>query len=147
MKYLVIAVLAGCSTTDSPEERFDNFAAAADINCFSYGCNNGPGPTPAGPPIEPAVACMNDALESGARATASWGTYSFANNTNDWTVVFTVDHKVKVFTTHQYGLTDPLEVMELPDCTGPFRAGPSICLISTQNGLVDVDGLAWDGCP
>lgn len=143
--YAVIGLLASCS--DSPEERLEQFEAEVTIDCWTYFCpGTMPGPRPE--PIDDVVACMNDALASGARARASWGADDFAAYTYDGTRVFTVDHQIKVFTVHQFG-EDPAEIRELPnDCAGPFRVGPSLCGASGSNGqIISVQALAWDGCP
>lgn len=141
----IIVAVAGCA--DSAEERLEQFEAEATIDCWSYFCpGTMPGPRPK--PIEDVVACMNDALASGARAKASWGADNFAAYTYDSTRVFTVDRQIKVFTVQQFG-ENPQEVRESPnDCGGPFRVGADFCGASGSNGqLVSVKALAWDGCP
>src|SRR5262249_12831978 len=131
------------------QDRIDRFKAEADMNCWSYHCNDGP--TTGSPPaisIDYGVACMNEALASGASAMASMEIDVFNPWSTKYTWVFTVDHEVKVFTAFQRA-TEPLEdFRELPSCSGPFRVGPQICFAyDNTRGLIQVDGLAWDGCP
>jgi hypothetical protein len=144
--------LSGCD--DSVQERFERFNADADIVCWEYnGCaakgGYGPATSPPSVPIEQGVTCMNDALASGARAVASWGTADFAANTLTGTYVFTVDHQIKVFELDTFSI-DPTEYYERPSCTGPFRVDPDAICGVTDTGpghLIPVNALAWDGCP
>lgn len=125
--------------------------AEADISCWSHHCPDGPGAhyTLPSVPTEEGVACMNDALTSGARAVSSWSVDSF----NPWgtanTYVFTVDHEVRSFTSYENGPNPPEDFQEAPSCDGPFRIGPGICaaIDPTTGGFISVDALAWDGCP
>lgn len=144
----IAVVLAACS--ESTEERLDRFKADADVACWEYfGCASryGQGTAPS-IAIEQGVACMNDALASGVRATASWGV---ADAADDYgfrkTFVFTVDQQVKVFKSYQYAGGTP-DVQEEPSCTGPFRiAEQSLCGYISAGFPVAVNALAWDGCP
>lgn len=149
MKHLVVVlVVAGCG--ESAEESLERFRAEADIECWQYFCDDGPGarfPLPS-VPTEDGVACMNEALVTGARAIASWGDYDYNHYLTTTTYVFTVDGEVRVFTSQKIG-PDPRDVSESPPCGGPFRVGAAICsaMVATPPYYVPVHALAWDGCP
>jgi hypothetical protein len=133
---------------DSAQERLDSFKADTDIVCWEYSCGDGTRPPP--PPsvaIEDGLTCMNDALASGQRAMAAWAVEDFGAYTDDQMFVFTMDHQVRVFKSHQYGEESP-SLHESPSCDGPFRIDEQpICETLAGTTPVVVKALAWDGCP
>lgn len=148
---VVVAVIMVGGCTESAKERFDRLKAASDTVCWNHWCTGGPGSTyyPPRIPVEQGVACMNDALASGARAMAWWGADSPSTGYDgNGTYYFTVDHQVEVFTSHQDGI-DPFEFDESPSCTGPFVIGPDFCAAMDPNGpgFISVKSIAVNGCP
>jgi hypothetical protein len=136
-------MLTACG--DTAQERLDELTAEADIDCWTYYCP-GTQPGPPSVPIEDVVACMNDALASGARARASWGAEDFGRWTYEGTRVFTVDHRIVVFSVKVVGPTSEgdIEVHETQNCAGPFGPGNTFC--AATYSLIEVKDLAWDGC-
>lgn len=117
---LVVVGLAGC--VESTEDRFNRFKEEADVVCWMHGCWNGNYPSYVGAPVN--VSCMNDALASGTRALAMWSDQD-SHDHYSGTYVFTVDHEVRVFESHQTYM-DPVEYSESPSCKGPFRVGDNL---------------------
>jgi hypothetical protein len=147
-RLVFVLALAGCEST---EERIEAFKADADVDCWHYSCDDGPGALypVLTIPTEQGVACLNDALASGARAMAAWSIYQF----NPWGTrlryVFTVDHEIKVFTGYAVANDEP-EFTEWPTCTGPFRIGIDVCAArdpAHPGQFVSVQDIAWTGCP
>ena len=135
-RFLGLVLLAGCS---EHEDRLDSFLARAEIECARYTCcPYGECPVP-DPAPEAALACMNDALASGARAHVSFGGWSGAPY-SDGTHVFTVDHQVIAFTWWTSQATLEKEYSEGPACTGPFDLGDQFCRGGARL-------LTWTGCP
>ena len=148
MRFGILLALAACG--ESTEERLERLLAEADIECWKHTCQDGPGayfPKPS-VPTEEGVACMNDALASGARAVSRWSIDVFNPWSTRYTYLFTIDHQVEVVTAIQHGV-DAVEVDESVTCSGPFRLGPSICSardLDSPSGFIPVNALGWDGC-
>jgi len=149
MRRLVfVLALVGCDS-ESAEERLDRFTAEAETVCWQFTCQAVLSPPPPDVPIEQGLACMNDALATGARAMASWA-YEDSLNFTEQIVVFTIDHRVKVFYSYPEGNDGgPARVIEHPTCMGPFTISTrSICGIRDSNGgSTSVYALAWGDCP
>jgi hypothetical protein len=150
MRFVVILALTAC--TESTEERLDRLLTQADITCWSHHCEDGPGARYPYPSIstERGVSCMNDALASGESAVALWSIDRFNPWSTSFAYVLTVDHEVRVFTASAEGSDPPENFRESPSCVGPFRIGPGICAAwdpANPGYFVEVNAIAWDGCP
>lgn len=149
VRFLVaLLVLPAC--TESTEERVNRLLDQADKQCWAYHCLDGPefGTGHRGPSTDEGVACMNDALASGELAVTSWGIDHFNPWSTDYTYQFTIDHEVHIFTSFANGPEAPTDYREVQTCSGPFRAGPTVCGYldsSAPNGWVDI--VAPTGCP
>ena len=121
MRLLVVALsLAGCA--DSAEENLERFWSDAKTECWHNSCPGYPQSPPnctEETPSAQGIACMNDALANDIRARSSCVIYSFREDTEYGTYVFSVDGRVKVFTTTQLG-PNPREVREWPTCRAGF---------------------------
>jgi hypothetical protein len=155
-RYVAILVLAACGESD--EERLHRFEQEADTQCWHHLCLQGPGDGDLKPraPTEEGVACMNDALATGARAAASWGVfdYSLTHGTQTRTHLFTIEHEVRMFSTRIISSENhppEVHVEELPSCDGPVRIGPEFCMYRTGDPdgpeYLPINALAVDGCP
>jgi hypothetical protein len=148
MRLVVVLAITAC--TESTEDRFHRFLADADIMCWQHECTDFPLPPRPWMSTDSGIACMNDALTSGARAVSSWSIDSFHSNSTSNTYVFTVDHQVSAFSFEQWDNGgDPDGFTESPGCDGPVRVGSVICdgPDPTTGATLPVNALAWDGCP
>lgn len=157
--YAILAIVVVAACGDSDRERLDRLRAEADIQCWRHVCMHGPGAGHPEPevPTEDGVACMNDALATGARAAASWGIheYNLISGTQTQTYLFIVDHEVRRFSMRiRYSDADDdppdVHVEELPTCAGPVRIGPEFCTYRSPDPDgpdLPVNALAVDGCP
>jgi hypothetical protein len=147
--HLLPLALSAC--TESPEERFKQFETNTSIHCWSHFCKGGPHSQFPLPTVstDDGVACMNDALASGAHAESWWAVEDSEGYRTSYTHVFAFDHVVTVFTSDQYLSDPPVGFKEQSGCAGPFRVGPSICVAGPLQGggYIDVNALAWESCP
>src|SRR6185436_6233554 len=130
MRWWIAVLLVGCADP-SPEEHYDSLKARVTGECGGRRiapCNDTS-------PIEPAVACMQDALDQGMvalYAQSQLTTHGFLNTTS----IIAADHEVWSFS----DLSDEhggFSVYESGPCTGPFSA-------SSRFGC---PSLSYSGCP